>query len=163
MAPHSRVHSSGYCTLGDHFAVVATKLSGIQSRLSQSLYWKSLLPICWAYMLPALFFVHSTWSSQVVSHPSTILAQSCWTSVFKCELVFKAEPHIILGVTNANWLVLAKVFLDLSEPDGQHFYLDFRGAFISDQIKPFRVPCGHKKVRVINDDLVAVELMCWVD
>ena len=43
----------------------------------------------------------------------------------------------------------------------KNLYLDiFRGAFISDQIKPFRVPCGHKKVRVINDDLVAVELMC---
>ena len=37
---------------------------------------------------PALVFVSSTWSSQVVSHPSTILAQCCLTSVWKWELVF---------------------------------------------------------------------------
>ena len=48
--------------------------------------WKSLLPICLAYMLPqwspALVFVSSTWSLQEVSHPSTIQAQCCLTSGF---------------------------------------------------------------------------------
>ena len=33
-------------TLGDHFVVVTSKLSGMQSILSQSL-WRCLLPICW--------------------------------------------------------------------------------------------------------------------
>jgi hypothetical protein len=54
--------------------------------------WKSLPPICLAYMLPqrspALVFVSSTWSSQAVTHPSTIQAQCCLTSVFEWELVF---------------------------------------------------------------------------
>ena len=54
--------------------------------------WKSLPPICLAYMLPqwspALVFVSSTWSSQAVSHPSTIQAQCCLTSELKWELVF---------------------------------------------------------------------------
>ena len=40
--------------------------------------WKSLPPICLAHMLPqrspALVFFSSTWSSQMVSHPSTIQA-----------------------------------------------------------------------------------------
>ena len=34
------------------------------------------------------FFVSSTWSFQAVSHPSTIQAECCLTSVFKWELVF---------------------------------------------------------------------------
>ena len=53
--------------------------------------WKSLPPICLAYMLPqrdpALVFVSSTWSSRGVSHPSTIQSQCCLTSVFEWELV----------------------------------------------------------------------------
>ena len=53
--------------------------------------WKSLPSICLAYMFPqrspALVFVRSAWSSQVVSHPSTIQAKFCLTSVFDWELV----------------------------------------------------------------------------
>ena len=48
--------------------------------------------ICLAYMLPqrspALVFGSSTWSSLVVSHPSTIQAQCCLTSVFEWELFY---------------------------------------------------------------------------
>ena len=54
--------------------------------------WKRLAAICLAYMLPlcspALVFVSSTWSSQVVTHPNTIQAQCCLTSVFELERVF---------------------------------------------------------------------------
>ena len=61
--------------------------------------WKSLPPVCLAFMLPqhspVLVFGWSTWSSQAVCHPSTIQAQCCLISVFECELVFPIECDLL--------------------------------------------------------------------
>ena len=74
-------------SLGVHFAEIANKLPGTQSRLAQSLY--ALKKICsssaWLtcsrYRAHLLVSVNSTRSSQAVTHPSTFLAQCCLTSV----------------------------------------------------------------------------------
>ena len=52
---------------------------------------RDLPPICLAEMIltQSPGFFSSTTSSQAVTHPSTILAQCCLTSVFIWELVFR--------------------------------------------------------------------------
>ena len=77
-------------TLGDHLTVVTSKLSGSQPRLclyTLKEFAAQLLGLH-AQQSPTLVFVTSTCSSQAVSHPRTIQAQCCLTSVFKWELVF---------------------------------------------------------------------------
>ena len=65
-------------TLEDHFAAV-TALKEFAARL---------LGLHAPEQTPALVCVTSTWSSQEVSHPRTIQAQCCLTSVFKWDLAF---------------------------------------------------------------------------
>ena len=93
MAPHGRAHSSGQCSGGPHWSDHQQAIWNTVQTCPESVRLERVCrPICLAYMLPqrssALVFVSSTRSSQAVTHPSTILAQCCLTSVFKWELVF---------------------------------------------------------------------------
>ena len=83
--------------LGDCFAAVASKVSRtiqISQRLNAL---KEFAGLCLALMQQSLILVFdiSTWSSQAVSHPSTIQAKWCLTSMLKWELMFPTlnYPH----------------------------------------------------------------------
>ena len=81
-------------TQGDHFEMVASKLSGTQSRLALSLYAlkEFCRPSAWltcSRNRARLWFLSAAPGvPKRVTHPSTVLAQCCLTSVFKWELVF---------------------------------------------------------------------------
>ena len=89
VGPHSSGQYSGGPPFSDHQQAVWNTVQTFPEPVRLE---RDLPPICLADMLPqrspALVFVSSTRSSQTVSHPSTILAQCCLTSVFLWELVF---------------------------------------------------------------------------
>ena len=93
--------------------------------------WKSLPPICLAYMLPqqspALGSVSSTWSSQEVSHPSTIQAQCRLTALFKWELVFLTWHGLLGNFYNQNYCRPVKSWKYKWEESKRLFWTSRRG------------------------------------